>query len=102
MKNKKMVKLMMVLVLAAVAMPGCYFSSAQLIDTLGAGTATAPGLAATLINAVYDVALNQLLNPAGKDDPTRQSFVDLSKRTATTLTNSWIGSEIPLDPGSIK
>jgi hypothetical protein len=102
MKKKIMVKLMLVLVLAAVAMPGCYFSSAQLIDTLGAGTATAPGLAAVMINALYDTTLNQWLNPMGKDDPTRQSFVDLSKRTATTISNSWVGSEIPLDPGSIK
>ena len=101
--KKKMIKFTVVLMLAMVSMPGCYFASSQLIDLLGAGTATNPGLATVVINAVYDTTLNQILNPAGaKDDPTRQSFVDLSRRTATTITNSWVSSEIPLDPGSIK
>lgn len=100
MKNKMMVKLMLVSVLAMVAMQGCYFSSAQMIDLLGAGTATAPGLTAVTINAAYTDFLNGLLNPAG--NATRQTFVDYSRRVATTITNSWISSEIPLDPGSIK
>jgi hypothetical protein len=100
MKNKMMIKLMTVSMLALVAMSGCYFSSAQMIELLGQGTAASPGLAAVTINAAYTDYLNGLLNPAA--NATRQTFVDYSKRLATTITNSWISSEIPLDPGSIK
>ncbi len=102
MKNKMLVKLMMVSVLAMVAMQGCYFSSAQMIDLLGQGTTTSPGLAAVTINGAYDLYLNKLLNPQGSTNTVRQSYVDYSKRLLTTISNSWVSSEIPLDPGSIK
>ncbi len=92
---KKMTILAVILV-AAVVMPGCNFTAAQLTGWLG-GTS---GLAGLAIDAFWDLNVTPTLNPDGKK--IEQTFIDLAENVTIQLTTNSIQQNIPLDPGSIK
>ncbi len=93
---KKKMMMFSLVILTLVTTPGCYFTSAQLIDWVS-GT---NGLAGLAIDAFWDRNVTPVLNPTG--NAVTQTFVDLGEKVAIQLTSNRINQEIPLDPGSVK
>jgi predicted small secreted protein len=88
MKNKTMIRLAAVVLLAAFALPGCNFTSAQV-------TGLFQDLSSIGVNAIFET-ISASLNPDDNDNV--QAVIDIGQdATQITIDNS-INNYIPDDP----
>jgi hypothetical protein len=88
MKNKTMVRLAVVALLAVFVMPGCNFTSAQV-------TGLFQDLSAVGVGAIFET-LSARLNPDDNDNV--QSLIDIGEDATQTSIDNSINNYIPDDP----
>jgi len=90
MKNKMMLRMIAVVLLAAVTMPGCYMTGAQLTSWLTGSK----GLTGILVGRLYDEAV--------PTDPFVTALLGLAETATIDAISNRVAQEIPMDPGSVK